>query len=172
MNTYRFSIDVPVENRWDNVERVRIAVQSCFEAVFQDVTGRDALAMVTGELVENAIKYGDWTTGRGLFRLRVWGDDTKSAVAVTNPVALDGAGPTRVQEAIGFIASHESPLHAYQARMVEIAGGAPSDGGLGLLRIAYEGMCTITVVNDAEGITVTATRQNAESHVQAPLSPS
>jgi hypothetical protein len=158
VSSYRFSIDVPVENRWDNVERVRLAVQSCFEAVFHDIPGRDAVAMVTGELLENAIKYGDWSNGQGVFRLRVWGDQRGSAIAVTNPVATSSTGPARVREAIEFIQGHADALSAYQARLVAVATGGRT-GGLGLVRVAYEGGCHLTVQQSGDELTVTASRQ-------------
>jgi hypothetical protein len=167
---YEFSIDVPVENRWDNVERVRSAVQGCFEAVFRDVAGRDAVAMVTGELVENAIKYGDWSAGRGMFRLRVWGDEAQASVAVTNVVAPGSDAVQRVSDALAFIAAQPSPLHAYQQRMIAVArGGSP--GGLGLVRIAYEGGCRLAVSSAGDQITVTAERQHASAGVTAGAQP-
>jgi hypothetical protein len=169
MSQYRFSIDIPVENRWDNVERVRGAVERCFEAVFQDVAGRDAVAMVTGELLENAIKYGDWTGGHGFFRLRVWGDDTHSVVVVTNPVAPGSDGPARVAETIGFIEAQRSPLEAYQARLLQLAGGAR--GGLGLVRVAYEGACQLAVGVLEGHITVTAERHHLGAGTRVEVAP-
>jgi hypothetical protein len=168
--TYQFSIDVPVENRWDNVERVRSAVQGCFEAIFRDVAGRDAIAMVTGELVENAIKYGDWSSGRGIFRLRVWGDHARASVAVTNAVAKHSDGTARVREAIDFIAGQPSPLHAYQARLMAVADGGRS-GGLGLVRVAYEGGCTLTVSAQDGEIMVTAERRHPSAVVSSAVAP-
>src|SRR6187431_633207 len=105
MSVYRFALDVPIANTWENVERVRGVVQGCFEAVFRDVAGRDAIAMVTGELLENAIKYGDWSDGRGVFRLHVSGDETHSTISVTNPVAERSDGAARVREIVEFIDS-------------------------------------------------------------------
>src|SRR5262249_13265584 len=150
-----FSLDVPVRNEWTNVERVRIAVQNCFEAVFRDISGRDALAMVTGELVENAIKYGHWEGGAGLFRLRVWGDTNAGFVSVTNPVAPTSDGPARVAEALSFLARFPNAAEAYQARLLEVArSGKPM--GLGLARIAYEGGCVLRSEKSNENLIVTA----------------
>lgn len=83
---FRFLIDVPVSTQWRNIELLRASVQSCLEAVFSDVEGSDAIAMVTGELLENAVKYGHWTQGDGVFRLRVWGDEDTGHIEVENPV--------------------------------------------------------------------------------------
>src|SRR5262249_4675535 len=58
---FAFSIDLPIRSDWANVDLLRTSVQNCFTAVFSEVDGCQALAMVTGELLENAIKYGDWS---------------------------------------------------------------------------------------------------------------
>lgn len=54
-----FSIDLPVRSEWANVDLLRVSVQDCVTAVFGDIAGCRSLAMVTGELIENAIEYGD-----------------------------------------------------------------------------------------------------------------
>src|SRR5262249_37618116 len=71
---FGFSIDLTVRNEWRNIDLLRTSVQNCFIAVFADFDGCHSIAMVTGELLENALKYGDWTRGdRAMFRLRVQG---------------------------------------------------------------------------------------------------
>ena len=71
---FAFSIDLTVRNEWKNIDLLRTSVQNCFTAVFADLDGCHAIAMVTGELLENALKYGDWDSGdRAMFRLRVHG---------------------------------------------------------------------------------------------------
>lgn len=144
MKDFRFVIDVPVQNRWSNIELLRTSVQSCLEAVFNDVNGRDALAMVTGELLENAVKYGHWADGGGAFRLRVWGDEHSGSVAVENPITPGDEGPARVVALLEWMKGFPSAEEAYEARLLEVAA-APrgSAGGLGLTRIAYEGGCRL-----------------------------
>jgi len=83
---FDFSIDLPVRNEWKNVDLLRTSVQNCFIAVFSDVDGCHSLAMVTGELVENAVKYGDWSGDERCFRLRVHGEERHAYVAVENPI--------------------------------------------------------------------------------------
>lgn len=166
MSAYRFSLDVPVRNEWTNVELVRVAVQNCFEAVFHDIAGRDALAMVTGELLENAIKYGHWSGGQGSFRLRVWGDATTSAVAVTNPIAGGSDGPARVREILDFIAAQPSAADAYRTRLLALAGTG-STSGLGLVRIAYEGECELRAQLSGDELEITAQRRHSASATAA-----
>lgn len=142
---FRFFIDVPVSTQWGNIELLRASVQNCLAAVFSDVAGRDAIAMVTGELLENAVKYGCWTHGAGVFRLRVWGDEGAGHIQVENPVAPDDPGPKRVQELLAWMNSFETAEEAYQARLLQVAA-APrgTAGGLGLARVMYEGGCRLS----------------------------
>jgi hypothetical protein len=147
MGTFHFSIDLPVRSDWANVDLLRTSVLNCFTAIFSNVEGCHALAMVTGELVENAIKYGDWN---GLddqrFRLRVWGEGQQAHVSVENPVK---SGDRRVEEVLTtlrWMRGFASSADAYRAKLLEIAA-ADHDRGisrLGLVRIAYEGNCMLT----------------------------
>src|SRR5215813_2600312 len=59
MGNFNFSIDLPVRSEWSNVDLLRTSVQNCFTAIFSDIEGCHALAMVTGELIENPVKDGD-----------------------------------------------------------------------------------------------------------------
>jgi two-component sensor histidine kinase len=126
-------------------------------AVFTDMGGVDALAMVTGELLENAVKYGCWTSGGGVFRLRLWGDRRGATVAVENPVGDDDEGPARVESALRFLERFADTEAAYRARLLEIAA-APrgSSGGLGLVRVAYEGGCRLRADREGQTLRVTA----------------
>src|SRR5882724_13548876 len=148
---FNFSIDLPVRSEWSNVDLLRTSVQSCFTAVFSDLDGCHALAMVTGELVENAIKYGDWS---GLpagedqrFRLRVWGQGRLAHVSVENPVRRGDDNAEEVLRTLGWMRGFRSASDAYRAKLLEIAAAiehAPGCSKLGLVRIAYEGNCQLT----------------------------
>ena len=48
MSNFNFSIDLPVRSEWSNVDLLRTSVQNCFTAVFSDIDGCQALAMVSG----------------------------------------------------------------------------------------------------------------------------
>lgn len=156
-NDFRFFIDVPVSTQWRNIELLRASVQNCLAAVFSDVAGRDALAMVTGELLENAVKYGSWDSGDGVFRLRVWGDANAGHIEVENPVAPGDEGPRRAIELIEWLRGFPTPEEAYQARLLHVAA-APrgTAGGLGLARVAYEGGCRLRAETVGEMFRVVA----------------
>ena len=143
--SFEFSIDLPVHNEWRNVDLLRTSVQNCFIAVFSDIEGCHSLAMVTGELLENAIKYGDWTgTDEQRFRLRVWGEGRSAHISVENPIA-DDHHASEVLKTLSWMETFPSPDEAYRAKLLEIAA-SDRDAGvskLGLVRIAYEGNCAL-----------------------------
>jgi hypothetical protein len=147
MASLNFSIDLPVRSDWANVDRLRTSIQSCFTAVFNDFEGCQSLAMVTGELVENAIKYGDWTAADDRrFRLRVWGEGRSAHVLVENPVQHGTSDAAEVLNTLGWMRRFHSPIDAYRAKLLEIAAADRGAGSskLGLVRIAYEGNCLLT----------------------------
>ena len=160
MVNFNFSIDLPVRSEWANVDLLRTSVQNCFTAIFSDIEGCHSLAMVTGELLENAIKYGDWSGKESSFRLKVWGQDRRAHIAVENPVRPDDGGAHEVLNILRWIRAFPSANEAYRARLLQIAQG-PSMGGtskLGLVRIAYEGDCDLGAEVSNGVIRVTAER--------------
>jgi hypothetical protein len=158
-NDFGFSIDLTVRNEWRNVDLLRTSVQNCFTAVFADVDGCHAIAMVTGELLENALKYGDWASGdRAMFRLRVNGKSGNIEVSVQNPLKKDDYHPANLLKQIEWISSFARPEQAYRARMLQIAQDEDNTqpSRLGLVRIAFEGNCRLAAKVENGTVTVTA----------------
>jgi len=147
MCAFNFSIDLPVRSEWANVDLLRTSVQNCFTAIFSDIEGCHSLAMVTGELIENAIKYGDWTgPDEQRFHLRVWGEGRSAHVSVENPVQIGDGNAAEVLRTLGWMRSFPSSIEAYRAKLLEVAEADRASGNskLGLVRIAYEGNCLLS----------------------------
>jgi len=147
MGNFNFSIDLPVRSDWANVDLLRTSVQNCVAAVLSDIEGCRSLAMVTGELIENAVKYGNWNGSEDRrFHLRVWGEGHSAHVSVENPVQHDDENAEQVLKTLGWMRRFSSPIDAYRAKLLEIAAAdrSPGNSRLGLVRIAYEGNCTLT----------------------------
>lgn len=160
MSNFNFTIDMPVHNTWDNVDLVRLSIQNCLAIVFKDMDCCRALAMVTGELLENAIKYGDWESKGAAFRLRVWGAEERVFVEVENPVSAKDADSSALFETLAWMDTYPSPQEAYIARLIEIAGREEHNvSQLGLVRIAYEGNCRLTAERADGALRVTAEMQ-------------
>ena len=153
---FGFSIDLPVRNDWRNVDLMRASIQSCFTAVFRDLDGCHAMSMVTGELLENAMKYGHWGESEQVFRLRITGDSSHATIVVENPASRASGHVDRLQKAIDWIRGFGNPRDAYRARLREIADAEVGQARqLGLVRVAYEGNGMLSTAFDGSAVTVT-----------------
>lgn len=136
-------------------------MQNCCVAVFADLDGGYAIAMVTGELLENALKHGDWSQStRAQLRLEVEGASGKIAVSVQNPITEADPHAANLLETIEWIAGFPTAEAAYRARMLQIAAedlGESAPSRLGLVRIAFEGNCKLSAQVAHGTVTVTAT---------------
>ena len=162
---YDFLIDLPVRNRWDNVDRLRTSVVNCFTAIFRDPGDHDrqedwfSFATVASELMENAIKYGVWSDGEEHLHLRVWGDSHRAHVQVENPVDPSVAGASacvdELMATLRWLNDFDNPEDAYKARILEVAAAPSGTTKLGLARIAYEGRCKLNAEIDGRTLRVT-----------------
>jgi hypothetical protein len=149
-----FLIDLPVQNHWENVDRVRTSVISCVRAVFADVGDGHTLGTVASELMENAMKYGEWPHLGGRVHIRIWGDRDRLHVQVENPIAA-GHDVRELMDTIAWLNGFADPEDAYRERMLEIASAQDGRTRLGLARIAYEGRCKLAAEVDGETLRVT-----------------
>jgi hypothetical protein len=139
---YDFAINVPIRNDWSNVSLLVTSVQNCFNAMFANVRESRTVAMVTGELLENAIKYGAWTTADQRLHLRVKGSPEVARITVDNPIGPENF--KELQRSLDWIASFPSAEAAFRARLLALATTTdPEVSKLGVVRIAYEGRCSI-----------------------------
>ncbi len=139
-----FEIDLPIRSEWGNVEELRATVERTIGLVSPDRDAAHALSMIAAELAENAVKYGYWARGEGHVRVRIWGDFPAAHVAVENPLPTGGTVPAELDTVLGWIAGFPTARAAYEAKVTQ-AAAQPSTGrsGLGLVRISYEGGCTL-----------------------------
>ena len=155
----RYSIDLPVMTEWRNVERLRSSVENCLVAVSGDPDAGDAVALVTAELAENAIKYGHWATDDATFRLHVSGDAKQARVVVENPIAPEAGAADSLLATLRWIEDFPSAEAAYQARLLEIAASAVQPAvvsRLGLVRLVYQAGCTLRAETDGHVMRVIA----------------
>ena len=158
MSVFDFSMDLPFHNEWSNIEILRTSVQNCLATLFRDVEGCQTIAMVTSELLENAVKYGYWSGQDSRFRLRIWGNQEAAHVCVQNPVKPEGNDAATLMSILQSIKSYPTAEEAYCAKLLEVAA-RPRDShssGLGLARIAYEGGCALSAEFAEQILSVTA----------------
>jgi hypothetical protein len=141
-----FRLELPLQPEWQNVDLLRLAILNCLSAVFGDPDLSESVGIVTSELLENAIKYGDWQHGRTRFlRLSVCGGGHEVKVEVASPIHQGSPHLERIAHTLAWIGNFPSARDAYIARMRAIAE-EPDQAGeskMGLVRIAYEGPCAI-----------------------------
>src|SRR5215831_2668558 len=121
-------LDIPVD--WTRIDQVREAVGHSVAAVFGDRDLKDALAMVTAELLENAIKYGKSDQHDVRLSLRTQGSHL--IVAVTNEVDEGSDSAQVLLEIVRRVSEQESPLAAYEAELVRTYHDEDVRSGLGL----------------------------------------
>ncbi len=142
--------------QWDRVDRARKFVArrlaDCYEA--------EIIAMVAAELLENAVKYGRRDTP---IELRVNVSPGRYCVSVSNGQALDLTNYDRLVALIAWLESFEDSGDAYLEvlqRSADTGRDSSASGGLGLVRIAHEGRCSLAATTSSDGnLTVEATHQ-------------
>jgi hypothetical protein len=108
-----------------------------------------ALAMVSQELLENAVKYGARDAGQIALSLRVEREDV--VVEVRSRVGVDDEHLRAFDRTVQWIRGHQHPFEAYVERLKQLSVRpyVPGQSGLGLARIAYEGRCALDFYVDA-----------------------
>jgi len=112
-----------------------------------------ALAMVTQELLENAVKYGSFAPGERIhLSIRLERED--ATVEVKSRVGVDDAHLRRFDQTVQWIRSFQDPFEAYVERLKAVSAQPYAHGqsGLGLARIAYEGRCALDFYVDAASV--------------------
>lgn len=150
-----FRIELPIGPDWQNVDRLRLAILNCLAAVFGDQDLSESVGIVTSELLENAIKYGDWENcDQPLLVLGVKGNAESIRVDVASPIEPASPHFENVKRTIAWIERFPTARDAYVARMQAIAenGEAAGVSRMGLVRIAYEGPCVIEATVGGERV--------------------
>jgi len=141
MSGGRFRLELRVPPVWEHVDAVRKAV-SGLVAAYAGHDLCDALAMVSAELLENAVKYGVQDEA---IELTVEDDDSIVEICVTNAILPVSTHPKALVERVAWVKRFEEPLSAYTAALEQMYSleRASEENGLGIVRIFYEGGCDI-----------------------------
>jgi hypothetical protein len=147
-NVRNLHVELNVQPEWSRIDPVRQAIGLCVAAVFTSEDLRDALGMVCAELLENAIKYGKPSPSgvRVVLQEQEAGERTELTLSVINEVERSSHHLSVLQQRIAWIRKFESPAEAYMAALTTVYERAETqggEGGLGLVRIAYEGNCQL-----------------------------
>jgi len=140
---FEFRIELPVRSEWDHIETIRTSMMECFTTVFRDVENSTAIANVAGELMENAVKYGNWSEGNTHFMLRIWGDDAVAHVEVQSPVDPKAPELAELLGTLAWLRAADNAADAYRSRLIDTSRAPLGVSKLGLARVAYEGDCAL-----------------------------
>ena len=155
------AIHVPAVPEWDEIPSLWDPCDRFFQSSGLDQDDRYALCMVVRELVENAVKYGQYENGLPRIDVALAVTPDEVTIEVKNPVGVDSLHLREFDRAVQWIRGFQDPFEAYVERLKRVSTMAsqPGKSGLGLTRIAYEGRCILDFyVNDSNTLAVSAVR--------------
>lgn len=165
-----FQIELPIHPGWEAIEPLRASVLACVKVVFPHPDLAPAIALVTAELLENAVKFGRWREGgEGVFALRLTGHADRVEIEVASPIQPGDENVERLRAELARIAAAPSPEQAYTKAVRSLALGKPAC--LGLSRAAYEGGCELSVAVDGSVLHVRAARRRLGPPAPTPAAP-
>ncbi len=144
---------------WNEIDRLYNAANDFFFSYF-NAEYTEMFTMITCELAENSIKYGDFKNNINKIEINVKIIDKRIYILVKNPVG-EFAKPylTELDKTIQWVRGFQDPYEAYIERLKEISM-EPFDNnksGLGLVRISYEGRATLDFfINEEKILNVSA----------------
>jgi|ERR1051325_2652910 len=140
---------------WSPFAALRGAIDATFPGANQDLI--DAIRMVACELGENVLKYGEPVDGIA-GRITVSRTENGAEIRAVNRLT-DPARAARLGAVMKVITESRDLQGAFEERMLEIMQDPLQEStGLGLLRIAYEGLFQLSS-NHLEGtLTIVAAR--------------
>lgn len=130
---------------WDTVKSIW---DDCHRFLTEHGLDQDqayALSMTAQELLENAVKYGGFTSSSQRVELFIIMDARDVTIEVKAPAHRDPARLKKLDDTIQWIRGYQSPFEAYVEKLKQVSAQpyAPGESGLGLARIAYEGQCVL-----------------------------
>lgn len=152
----RIRLDIEIPPDWGRIDPIREAVGLCITVAFGGGDLKDAISMVSAELLENAVKYG--RIDRSL-RFGLEANDERIVIAVTNSIDEPSREVAQLRERLGWLGSFSSAAEAYLAALGDLYNAQPDPtvpSGLGLVRVAYEGGCSLELATAPGHVTVRA----------------
>jgi hypothetical protein len=160
------SIEFSVTPDWDEIDKVRNESAEFLQSHKLSDETIHSLSMIISELIENGIKYGDFTMVADKVEVVINIERSTVTIEVINPVHESTFQHlTRLDRTIQWIRGYQDPFEAYIERIKEVSKKPLQDAesGLGLVRIAYEGkalldffvgdnrMLNVSVVSNLDG---------------------
>lgn len=142
------SVSVAVPSESARIELLRDAVGRIAAAAWGAARG-EALAMVTWELLENAVKYG--RSRSDPVTLAIEEHDDRVVVSVGNAVDEASRQVISLEQQLTWLGGFADPAEAYLAALQRVYDQPDASPRLGLARVAYEGGCSVTYAIERPG---------------------
>lgn len=150
------SVSVSLPHTWDHIRQIRGRVSEALKEAPPDL--RSAAVMVTSELVENAVKYGEAVPEAPKITAQLLVTESSIIIKVTNGSA-DPSAVAALSRRVDEIMSAPDKSVLYLARLEEMMSEPTESGKLGLYRIAFEGQFDMQLSYRDQVVTMTATRK-------------
>ena len=148
------TIIAELKPQWKEVENARNICSKFLAEHNYPLDTIDSIVMVVSELVENAVKYGDFIASNNKIEFMLI-TGNKIIVEVKCPIIKSkNQHFKRLDRTIQWIRGHQNPFEAYieKLKVVSTRSGRDQESGLGLFRIAYEGMAILDFYVSDDGI--------------------
>ncbi len=142
MQNSNSTVESFLEPNWSELDKIRAIVEDFFNKNQLEEEHFSPIYMVATELVENGIKYGDFSSEYPHILLKLSKKKNKIITEVKNHVSENSIQNLHKLDAkIQWIRGFQNPFEAYVESLKEVSGKQLQEGesGLGLVRIAYEG---------------------------------
>ncbi len=152
-----------IKPEWDEIHRARDECHAFLTDNELSDEVIDAIIMVMHELLENALKYGNYERSDATitYTMKIGGKNI--IIEVTNPIFVDESQDFKMlDKTIQWIRGYQNPFEAYieKLKKVSVMSLEDKESGLGLVRVAYEGQAIIDFyVRDDNQISVSAVYQ-------------
>ena len=127
---------------WPKADSVAVLAKTAAAAAFDEPDISENVGIVAAELMENAIKYGDWS-GPDSVTFSFLSYNAELEIEVSCPCDRTSPHYERLAASLRTIAKANA-RDSYLKRLAQIAEDRNERGGLGLLRLAHEANCRLS----------------------------
>jgi len=140
---------------WDCIEEVRMECEEFFNSHHCSENISHSLVMIVSELMENSIKYGDFSAGSSMIQIAVKLKTSSAIIELVNPTGSSNKKELQnLDRTIQWIRGYQDPFEAFLERLRNVSKMPldDSESGLGLVRIAYEGKAVLDFYVDENNL--------------------
>lgn len=155
-----FDVNFSLDTNWENTSYIQEAIWNVIQCSMHDESMADNVSMVSAELVENAIKYGDAdANNQVMIDFSLKGDHQQIVIGVINQIKSDSKKQiAELDETIQWVRGFQNPFEAYVEKLKMASRARDGSSKLGLARIAYEGRAIVDFyIDNDEKLSVSAT---------------